>query len=527
MMNFNKHIANRKATPQSQPIPGTNQQKNDGGGFSYVISDIDKLKRFLIIGTEGGNFAHSEHALTADSVKCLQNCLNSDWKTAVDIIVDTSVRGLAPKNDQAVFALSVAASHNNNEARQYALSKVNEVCRIGTHLFQFTENALAQRGWGRGLRKAIQNWYSEKDANKLSYQVTKYQQRNNWSHKDLMRLAHCRFDSSHKIVEDWVVRGICPETSEIAPFCWAFEQVKKTFSEAKILQLITDYKLPHELIPTQWLNSVAVWDAMLPHMPLTAMIRNLGKMTSIGLIKPFSNASKLIAEKLTGEDLQRSRVHPLFILNALMTYKQGHGDKGSLNWQPDSKVISHLDRSFYESFKFVEPTGLNWMINLDVSGSMSCGQAGGTKLTPCQVGAALAMLVVRTEPNSYIYGFGHQLRDLGITENDTLESACRKAQDNAFGSTNCAAPMEKALANRWDVDVFMVITDNDTNSGNIHPSQALRQFRNKMNKPKAKLIVNATSVSSFSIADPNDSCMLDICGFSTDTPQVMKAFALM
>jgi 60 kDa SS-A/Ro ribonucleoprotein len=72
----------------------------------------------------------------------------------------------------------------------------------------------------------------------------------------------------------------------------------------------------------------------------------------------------------------------------------------------------------------------------------------------------------------------------------------------------------------------MVITDNDTNSGRIHPSQALRAFKNKMGKPKSKLIVNATSVSSFSIADPNDSCMLDIVGFSTDTPQVMKAFAL-
>ena len=46
--------------------------------------------------------------------------------------------------------------------------------------------------------------------------------------------------------------------------------------------LINDFDLPREAIPTQWLNELEVWDALLQHMPLTALMRNLGKMWAVG-----------------------------------------------------------------------------------------------------------------------------------------------------------------------------------------------------------------------------------------------------
>ena len=35
-----------------------------------------------------------------------------------------------------------------------------------------------------------------------------------------------------------------------------------------------------------------MWEALLERMPMTAMIRNLGKMTSLGLLEPFSDGSR-------------------------------------------------------------------------------------------------------------------------------------------------------------------------------------------------------------------------------------------
>ena len=103
---------------------------------------------------------------------------------------------------------------------------------------------------------------------------------------------------------------------ELPKLIEAFEQAKKASSKAEIVKLITEHDLPREAIPTQWLNELEVWDALLQRMPMTAMIRNLGKMTSLGLIKPFSDAAKLIVRKLGDETaLKRARIHPLAVLD--------------------------------------------------------------------------------------------------------------------------------------------------------------------------------------------------------------------
>ena len=95
----------------------------------------------------------------------------------------------------------------------------------------------------------------------------------------------------------------------------AFEKAKKASSKAEIVGLINDCDLPREAIPTQWLNEVEVWDALLQRMPVTAMVRNLGKMTAIGLVKPFSDAANLVIRKLGEETLlKRARIHPLAVL---------------------------------------------------------------------------------------------------------------------------------------------------------------------------------------------------------------------
>jgi 60 kDa SS-A/Ro ribonucleoprotein len=87
----------------------------------------------------------------------------------------------------------------------------------------------------------------------------------------------------------------------------AFEQAK-TADEAELVKLIAEFDLPREAIPTDKLKSLAVWEALLEKMPITAMVRNLGKMTSIGLLKPLSDASAKVCTALKNtEALTRSR----------------------------------------------------------------------------------------------------------------------------------------------------------------------------------------------------------------------------
>ncbi len=75
------------------------------------------------------------------------------------------------------------------------------------------------------------------------------------------------------------------------------------------------------------------------------------------------------------------------------------------------------------------------------------------------------------------------------------------------------------------IDVFIVYTDSETWFGKIHPTEALKRYRQEMNCPNAKLIVVGMQSNGFTIADPNDKGMLDVVGFDSAAPQVMSLFA--
>ncbi len=84
--------------------------------------------------------------------------------------------------------------------------------------------------------------------------------------------------------------------------------------------------------------------------------------------------------------------------------------------------------------------------------------------------------------------------------------------------------MVHALANGWEVDTFVVYTDNETWAGTIHPVQALQRYRQEAGIP-AKLIVVGMTATGFSIADPSDAGMLDVVGFDASAPAVMADFS--
>ena len=52
-----------------------------------------------------------------------------------------------------------------------------------------------------------------------------------------------------------------------------------------------------------------------------------------------------------------------------------------------------------------------------------------------------------------------------------------KTQVLDFGATDCALPMLDALEKKIPVDCFVILTDSETWAGPIHPTEALRQYR--------------------------------------------------
>ena len=538
-------IFNRRVTPQTQPIPGSTQVANSAGGYSWQLDDWMRLDRFLILGAEGGTYYIAERDLVKQNHDALVRCIKADGIRVVNRIVEISHAGRAPKNDTAIFAMALVVTHGDTASKAHAFANLSKVCRIGTYLFHFAEYVNAMRGWGRGLRNAVGRWYVEREADDLAHQAVKYQQRDGWSHGDLLRLAHPKAPSAqHDAVFRWMlggadqlgerevkrkVRGADRVTKyapagELPRFIDAFERVKRTTNIIEVIKLIDEFDLPREAIPTQWLNDAKVWEALLTRMPMTAMIRNLGKMTSVGLVQPLSEAAKTIGCKLGDETaLKRARIHPLAVLIAQKVYAQGKGDKGSLKWQPVPKIVDALDAAFYATFQNVEPCGKPVLLALDVSGSMGGGSVAGSCLTPREASAAMALVTAATEQEYHIMGFSSRFMPLDISPRMRLDDAVNRISNLPFEGTDCALPMLWAAQNKLHVSGFITYTDSETWAGKIHPAQALRQYRSKF-VGDAKVVVVGMTSNGFTIADPNDRGMLDVVGFDTSAPAVIADF---
>jgi 60 kDa SS-A/Ro ribonucleoprotein len=521
---FHLHTSVKK-TKQTKKVLGVKNQKvNSAGGISFGVTNWELLERFLIIGTEGGTFYANESKLTIENAKNVIACINEDGSRTVKTICEISIGGEASNNDAAIFALAMCCSAEEKITRIYAFSKLRDVCRISTHLFHFVEYIKSMRGYGRLVRENVSSWYTEKSDKDLAYQMLKYKNRDGWTHRDILRLSHPVPKSNAQREMFKFAVGKRTNIPPISKYAIGCGYIKTVDSAKDCVKLITDYNLTREVIPTNFLNDKSVWDALLQKMPMTAMIRNLGKMSNVGLHKPLSESVKLTVRKLKdNEAIKRSRIHPINILNAIYVYANGKGIKGSLNWVPEGAIVEALEYAFYRSFNNVEPTGKNIMLALDVSGSMAWHNLPRIVLTPRDVSALMAMVTMRVEENVFIKGFSTNLVNIPITRNSSIREAIDLTSRINFGSTNCAHPFMYCEKNGIDVDAIVVYTDSETYAGSMHPWQALDSLQNKLGH-KVKCVVVGMESNDFSIARPDYDNMLDVVGFSTNTPNVISNF---
>jgi 60 kDa SS-A/Ro ribonucleoprotein len=371
----------------------------------------------------------------------------------------------------------------------------------------------------------------------------KYPSRDGWSHRDALRLAHPRpsTDEQRALFARAVSRTREPVQGEGAALALvraADRLHAEEMDPRQAANVIRDNRLTREMVPTHLLAHPVVWEALLEEMPLTALIRNLATMTRVGLVAPGSRTSHRVAERLRDADaLRRARVHPVQVLSALRTYASGRGVRGSGTWTPVAKVVDALDAAFYLAFGAVQPARKRMMLALDVSGSMGATRVLGMDHLTCrEASAAMALVTAATEPEHFFTAFTagrypsqwkgmtSGLSALDISPRQRLDDVVRAVSDIPFGGTDCALPMLEAERNRWMVDVFVVYTDNETWAGSIHPSQALRRYRERTGIP-AKLVVVGMASNGFSIADPEDVGMLDVVGFDAAAPQLIADFA--
>ena len=110
-----------------------------------------------------------------------------------------------------------------------------------------------------------------------------------------------------------------------------------------------------------------------------------------------------------------------------------------------------------------------------------------------------------------------------ISPKQRLDDVVRILSAIGGGGTNLALPMEYALQKHIEVDAFIILSDSESWAGKTHPSQALAEYRRKIN-PNARIINIQMTSTHVTNNNPDDRLAMECAGFDTNIPEVIAGF---
>lgn len=171
-------LKNFVTTPATQrEKTRANEVKNNAGGYVFEVSDVQRLERFLILGTDKGTYYVTEKDLTKQNVDFLRKMISIDAETVLKTTVAISEAGRAYRNEPAIFVMALLLAEGPVEVKEFVVESTPKVVRTATHLYTFMEFIEGLGGWGRAKRRAVQAWFNSKSSEQLAYQAVKYRSR--------------------------------------------------------------------------------------------------------------------------------------------------------------------------------------------------------------------------------------------------------------------------------------------------------------------------------------------------------------
>lgn len=530
-MNYKFFNQKKTGTPQTQPIPGREAEMLQGrsGGFMFDTGIWNMLRRCLLVGTAQSTYYAGKHELTDDFVSVVREAVATDPDRAAQEILYAS-DGRAINNSAPLFALVLLSMGETQAAKQAFGEIFPQVVRTGSHFYEWLDYTKGMRGLGKIVREAGKQWLSRPDVKSLAYQLLKYQQRHGFSHRDALRLFHVHPPTEdHDRLYNWAVRGWTdlPETipSEALAQIWWYEWLKRNPDSTH--EAIARGHLTHEMAAPIGKMDEQAWQLLFHEMPIGALLRNLGSLTEIGVLRSDKPANLDRVEAVLNDRnrLRKGRIHPIDVLKALKTYQSGgKTGRSQKTWQPVPRIVDILEQALEMAFDVAEPTGKVFMHAVDISSSMSWGVVQSVGLSCCEIATAMALVTAKAEKNYAIRGFSTEFRDLGISRRDSFSSALRKASNQNFGGTDASVAYQWMIKNRFKADVICFWTDSESWAGYRHPSKALLEYRKKVN-PNIKAVYITLAPYRITLVDPKDPLSWDLGGFDPGTPRLIQMLA--
>lgn len=165
-------------------------------------------------------------------------------------------------------------------------------------LLEFVRIQTASRGWGRGLRNAVSEWYMRQPLGKLAVEVLPDLP----LHRQIVRRAHPRPKTlAQNAFFQWVTTGELGHlaTPELRAghlsVVDAVERLHATPDLHEAVRLVEEYRLAPELVPARWKQTARVWEALLGHSAVESLVAHLRVIGLSGLFDEPALTAMLMA----------------------------------------------------------------------------------------------------------------------------------------------------------------------------------------------------------------------------------------
>lgn len=305
--------------------------------------------------------------------------------------------------------------------------------------------AVGRKSLGTRPKRLVQNWLERASVRTLMHAATGTAP----SLADIVRMVHPKpGDESRKAFYAWLIGrpydvGALP--AEIA----AFEAWKQ----------VPDRPLPD--VPFEWLTAFELgagqWTELASRMGWQALRMNLNTLARKGVFG-VDGAADMVADRLADPAaLSKARVLPYQLMVAL----------GSVGEAVPLRVQAALEEALETSLANVPPFEGRVVVCPDVSGSMISPVTGfrkgaSSKVRCIDVAALVAAAVLRRNREARLMPFESTVVPVKLDPHARVAVNAAKLAEIGGGGTNVSAPLAMLNAERAEIDLAIVVSDNQS-----------------------------------------------------------------
>ncbi len=462
-------MANKKLFASARMLPRTDAL-NCEAAPAYAYTARHKLAQIAATGTLQENFysdADSQLAAVVELVKAVDPIFVA--KAAI------YARSMGTMKDMpALLTAWLTVGEPDLAVRVF-----NRVIDNGRMLRSFVQimrsGAIGRTSLGTRPKRLVQQWLEKASLPALMRAATG----NDPSLSDIVKMVHPRpADSARRAFYGWLI-GRPYDVSAVPEDVAAFENWKQ------------DRSRPLPNVPFEWLTSEPLttgqWVEVSERMGWQALRMNLNTLLRHGVFEVEGVAEKIAARLSDPAAQARARVMPYQLLAAI----------GNVDGAVPLVVQLALEEALDRSLNAVPVVPGRVVVAPDVSGSMSSPMTGyrkgaSSKVRCIDVAALFTVALARRNPGTVVMPFAEDVVPFDLDPEARVAVSTMKLAGIGGGGTNVSAPLAKLNADRRDVDLVVVVSDNQSWVDarlNNESTQTMSEWRElKKRCPAAKLV---------------------------------------